>query len=71
MSDNPFFNSTLQDSVLSLRDSPGSDSLSLESPEIGVSHPSPWDPCDWYVYLHLIHFFVDVGKYTIHGPHGF
>ena len=35
----------------------------------------PWypeDPWDWYIYLHLVDFFLmgNVGKYTIHGSSG-
>ena len=30
------------------------------------------DPWDWYMYLHLVDFFmVNVGKDTIHGSHGY
>ena len=30
----------------------------------------PYHPWDWYIYLHLVDFMVNVGKYTIHGSYG-
>ena len=39
---------------------------------LGLNHAFPLDPWDWYIFLHLAHFYgFHVGKiYQSHGSHG-